>query len=126
MMRRKSTRKLIRTLRTASAERGLNLMVREGCGEGNHVGLIIEDPSAGRGVCLVIDGRGEVSRAVLRRLKEVLADRAADGAISVPCREAVVAALTEAGMAGRERKEGLFELARREFRSERVKAALVR
>ena len=126
MMRRKSTRKLVVALRKTSAERSLSLAVREVRGEGNHVGIIIEDPNGGRGVCLVIDDRGEVSRAVRRRLKEVLADRAADGAISAPCREAVVAALAEAGIAGRERKEGLFELARREFRSERVKVALVR
>lgn len=126
MMRRKSTRKLIRALRKASTERGLNLVVRQARGAGTHVGLFIEDPNGGRGMCLVIDGRGEVSRAVRRRLNEVLADRAAGGAISAPCGEAVAAALTEAGIAGRERKEGLFELAQREFRSERVKAALVR
>lgn len=72
MMRRKSTRKLVVALRKTSAERSLSLAVREVRGEGNHVGIIIEDPNGGRGVCLVIDDRGEVSRAVRRRLKEVL------------------------------------------------------
>lgn len=124
-MRRRGTRKFVTVLRKELADQGVRLAVEAARGRGNHVRLVIEDPKGRRGLCLVINGCGEISPGVQRRIKAAMAERTARGAVSTRCCEAVEAALTEAGRAEGERKEDLFDMARREFCSERVRAALV-
>lgn len=124
-MRRRSLESFIKALRKRSADQGVSLAVEEVRGKGNHVRLVIEDPRGGRGMCFVINGCGQISPAVQRRIKAAMANRAAGGGVSIPAREAMEAALAEAGRPEAEHKEDLFDMARREFCSERVRAALV-